>query len=215
MAKTLGHEIIGHKGLRGDLQAAANIDRLFANAVLTEDRPDRNNDPNIVSIKRFSAPFYTDRGFAEARLTVKESIEHSHRIYSLELDEIKKPSSPDKGGLDEQANTPALDGCDKLIQKIKNASAKIKNRKKDNFRFSVSGDRTDFNGNERNGFVESIDRDGLPDPIITPKGGQQADFLLFRLQLLYHKLLKMQIISGFRSVGMELILTETNGLVRS
>ena len=45
-----------------------------------------------------------------------------------------------------------------------------KNRKKDNFRFSVSGDRTDFNGNVRNGFVESIDRDGLPDPIITQKG---------------------------------------------
>ena len=41
---------------------------------------------------------------------------------------------------------------------------------KDNLRFSVSGDRTDFNGNERNGFVESIDRDGLPDPIITQKG---------------------------------------------
>ena len=38
-----------------------------------------------------------------------------------------------------------------LIQKIKNASAKIKNRKNDNFRFSVSGDGTDFNGNERNG----------------------------------------------------------------
>ena len=56
----------------------------------------------------------------------------------LELDEIKKPSSPDKGGLDEQANTPAVDGYNKLIQKIKNASAKIKNRKNDNFRFSVS-----------------------------------------------------------------------------
>lgn len=39
-----------------------------------------------------------------------------------------------------------------------------------NIRFSVSGDGTDFNGNVRNGFVESIDRDGLPDPIITLKG---------------------------------------------
>ena len=95
MAKALGHEIIGHKGLRAVF--GENFDAL------------------------------------------------------LELDEIKKPSSPDKGGLDEQANTPALDGCDKLIQKIKNASAKIKNRKNDNFRFSVSGDGTDFNGNERNG----------------------------------------------------------------
>ena len=68
------------------LQAVANVDRLFANAVLTEDRPDRNNDPNIVSIKRFSVPFYTSGSFAEVRLTVKESIEHSNRIYSLELD---------------------------------------------------------------------------------------------------------------------------------
>ena len=121
------------------LQAAANIDRLFANAVLTEDRPDKNNDPNIVSIKRFSAPFYTGRGFAEARLTVKESIEHGNRIYSLELDEIKKPSSPDKGGLDKQANTPALDGYSKLIQKIENASAKIKNNSKnDNLPVSLA-----------------------------------------------------------------------------
>lgn len=121
------------------LQAAANIDRLFANAVLTEDRPDKNNDPNIVSIKRFSAPFYTGRGFAEARLTVKESIEHGNRIYSLELDEIKKPSSPDKGGLDKQANTPALDGYNKLIQKIENASAKIKNNSKnDNLPVSLA-----------------------------------------------------------------------------
>ena len=42
------------------LQAAANVDRLFENSVLLEDRADRNNDPNIASIKRFAAPWFFD-----------------------------------------------------------------------------------------------------------------------------------------------------------
>ena len=123
------------------LQAAANIDRLFENGVLIEDRPDRNNDPNLKSIKRFAAPFFTGGDFAEARITLKESIEAGHRIYSLELDEIRKPSSPDKGGLDNQANTPALDGYNKLLQKIEKARELLKNNPENSgseLRFSIA-----------------------------------------------------------------------------
>ena len=48
-------------------------------------------------------------------------------VTSEKLDEIRKPSSPDKGGLDNQANTPALDGCNKLLRKIEKARDLQKN----------------------------------------------------------------------------------------
>ena len=112
------------------LQAAANVDRLFENSVLLEDRADRNNDPNIASIKRFAAPFYTNGDFAEALITLKESVQNGARIYSLELNEIRKPSSPDKWGLENQANTQALDGYNKLQQKIEKARVLVDKKEK-------------------------------------------------------------------------------------
>jgi len=42
-------------------------------------------DINIASIKRFEAPIMLDGEAATAYITVKESAEHGHRIYSLEL----------------------------------------------------------------------------------------------------------------------------------
>ena len=108
------------------LLAAANLDRLFENGVLLETRPDKNNDPNIASIKRLAAPFYVDGDFAEAILTLKESVEHGNRVYSLELDEIRKPSSSDKRGLENQADTRTLDGYEKITRKIEKARAFIK-----------------------------------------------------------------------------------------
>ena len=107
------------------LLAAANLDRLFENGVLLETRPDKNNDPNIASIKRLAAPFYVDGDFAEAILTLKESVEHGNRVYSLELDEIRKPSSSDKRGLENQADTRTLDGYEKITRKIEKARALI------------------------------------------------------------------------------------------
>ena len=107
------------------LLAAANLDRLFENGVLLETRPDKNNDPNIASIKRLAAPFYVDGDFAEAILTLKESVEHGNRVYSLELDEIRKPSSSDKRGLENQADTRTLDGYEKITRKIEKARAFI------------------------------------------------------------------------------------------
>lgn len=88
-------------------EAAANIDRLFENAVLTETREDRKGSEHIISIKRFSAPFYTGKEFAEAYITAKESIQHGHRIYSLELEEIKKPSTVNQGGRPDRHPRPA------------------------------------------------------------------------------------------------------------
>ena len=71
-------------------QAVAIIDKLFKHARLLMEHSDRNNDPNIKSMKRFISPIFIDEGPAVAYLTVKESMEHGHRIYSLELTDIEK-----------------------------------------------------------------------------------------------------------------------------
>ena len=65
-------------------ELAANIDKLFAEAVLVESRPDRDGDVNVKSIKRFAAPVSIEGSEAAAWITVKESVEHGHRIYSVE-----------------------------------------------------------------------------------------------------------------------------------
>lgn len=88
-------------------EAISNIDRLYENAVLVERREDRKGSEHIRSIKRFAAPFYTGKTFAEAYITVKEIIEDGNRIYSLELDELKKPSAVNQGGSPDRIPRPA------------------------------------------------------------------------------------------------------------
>lgn len=53
-----------------------------------ETRPDKNGSAQILSIKRFNAPFTLESGRkANAYITVKESIDSGHKIYSVELRE--------------------------------------------------------------------------------------------------------------------------------
>lgn len=145
-------------------EAISNIDRLFENAVLTEERGDRNRSTDIASIKRFSAPFYTGKEFAEAYITIKEIIEHGHRIYSLELDEIKKPPEVKKGVRPDQHTRPSdgtppdtdadrtkhdpVDGGynPKLLEKIEKSRQLLEKEGKKNdpdIRYSVSPEYSD------------------------------------------------------------------------
>jgi len=71
---------------------AAGIRKVWENAALVESRDDSNDDPNIASIKRFAAMIQLDDEPVTAYLTAKESVEHGHRIYSLELMEVKIPA---------------------------------------------------------------------------------------------------------------------------
>ena len=51
-----------------------------------ETRPDKNGSAQILSIKRFSAPFTLESGKkANAYITVKETVQNDHKIYSVEL----------------------------------------------------------------------------------------------------------------------------------
>ena len=63
---------------------AAQIDRLYEGAILVEERPDRGGDINIRSIRRFLHPVRIGAAEAGAYITVKESVEHGNRIYSVE-----------------------------------------------------------------------------------------------------------------------------------
>lgn len=143
-------------------EAVSNIDRLFENAVLTEERGDRKGSADIASIKRFSAPFYTGKEFAEAYITAKESIQHGHRIYSLELEEIKKPPTVKTGVRPDQPTRPA-DGTpsdadaegtrhnpatesynSKLLEKIEKSRQLLEKEAKKSdpdIRFSIIGER--------------------------------------------------------------------------
>lgn len=82
--------------------AAANIEDLFGRAHLFFDGPDSNGDPNIKSIKRFAALIVFAGVPAEADILLKESVSSGHRLYTVELQEIKKPS--DTGGRPERTN---------------------------------------------------------------------------------------------------------------
>ncbi|UTC93074.1 hypothetical protein [Treponema denticola] len=73
--------------------AVAEIKVLYEKAKLLNTHTDiKNERSNIVSIKRFTAALtLSDGKSGEALITLKETEEHGHRIYSLELDEIIKP----------------------------------------------------------------------------------------------------------------------------
>lgn len=137
-------------------EAISNIDRLYENAVLVETHEDRKGSEHIRSIKRFAAPFYTGKTFAEAYITVKESIQAGHRIYSLELDELKKPSTVKKGvrpGLltrpadgtlpDTVADTtkqyPVAGSYNKLLDKTEKSRALLEKEEKKSH-FSIIGE---------------------------------------------------------------------------
>jgi len=64
---------------------AGCIGKVWKHATLAGVSGDRAGDVNITSIKRFTAPILLDNEPATAYVTAKESVEHGHRVYSLEL----------------------------------------------------------------------------------------------------------------------------------
>ena len=68
---------------------AANVGVLFELARLVESRPDRDADANILSIKRFARNVVFGAKAAVAWITVKESKQHGHHIYSVEAIKVE------------------------------------------------------------------------------------------------------------------------------
>ena len=63
----------------------ACVENLWKHAMRISERPDRNDDPNIQSIKRFVVPISLCGETRVAWILVKETKEHGHRLYTLEL----------------------------------------------------------------------------------------------------------------------------------
>lgn len=83
-------------------EAVGRIVELFKKARLVASYPDKKHGDPAVNIKRFVSQdkLKSDKPI-DALITVKESYERGHRIYSLELDEINKASlrwQPTKDG---------------------------------------------------------------------------------------------------------------------
>ena len=77
-------------------EAAEKIKELYENAELVAVHKDLKimNNPNLKSIKRFVAQTELSSGTKiDALITVKQSVQTGHRIYSIELDQINKVSS--------------------------------------------------------------------------------------------------------------------------
>jgi len=92
--KIVSNEAIRKSGLNGynarqHFAVAARISIVWKHATLVKARSDREGDGNVASIKRFAAPLLLDSKPAVAYMTAKESVEHGHRIYSLELREAR------------------------------------------------------------------------------------------------------------------------------
>ena len=68
---------------------AANVGMLFEAARLVESRPDRANDANVISIKRFARNVLFGNREAVAWITIKESRQHGHHIYSVEAIKVE------------------------------------------------------------------------------------------------------------------------------
>lgn len=68
---------------------AANVGLLFEAARLVESRPDRANDANVISIKRFARNVFFGTREAVAWITIKESRQHGHHIYSVEAIKVE------------------------------------------------------------------------------------------------------------------------------
>ncbi len=113
------------------LEAVANIEQLYENAVLVHEGPDRKNGDNQIVIRRFIAPMVIDGQIADVLLTQKESLdkENSRKIYSLEVEEIIKGNGvvrPDRyapSGIQRQTH---LDYLPESISKLQQKHEKIK-----------------------------------------------------------------------------------------
>ncbi len=133
-------KLISNKALAASLQngftaeqhnaAAANIELLWKHAEPLIQKSDKNNDPNIAAIKRFAAPFIVSNEAAIAYMTIKDSVEKGHRIYSVELTEMRKLRG--KGDILKTSNTTPAAFDEKLrrvVDKVNPDSISIKTDK--------------------------------------------------------------------------------------
>ena len=85
--------------------AIANVDKLFAHALLDETHVDKRGEPTIVGIHRYVAPMIgADGNVAAVKMTVKETRHPSqpNPLYSIETIDVEKPAllAPSQEGIE-------------------------------------------------------------------------------------------------------------------
>lgn len=68
--------------------AAENIGSLFEKAVYQNSEMPKNKSADIVAWHKYNADFLLDDRVSKVKITLKESVEAGHKIYSVELLEI-------------------------------------------------------------------------------------------------------------------------------
>ncbi|EKK0827447.1 LPD3 domain-containing protein [Campylobacter jejuni] len=137
--------------LEEHFKAVNNIEGLFKNAKFIMSEADKKGSKDVKAIHRYVANLNN----SQAKITLKESYEHGHRIYSLELEELSplpKPNAHPKenkaeveninsqGGKDVRNTTslfsknstqakPKKNLMDDIKENIKNKEVKKKNKK--------------------------------------------------------------------------------------
>ncbi len=69
-------------------KVAQDLKKLFENATKKESYADKKQSNDVMAMHRFFAEIIINNKQAQAKMTLKESIEHGNRIYSLELEEL-------------------------------------------------------------------------------------------------------------------------------
>ncbi|WP_233707286.1 LPD3 domain-containing protein, partial [Helicobacter bizzozeronii] len=69
-------------------KVGADIKTLFENARLGETHPDYKESPGIKAVHRYFTEININGKRAQAKITLRESVQQGHRIYSLELEEL-------------------------------------------------------------------------------------------------------------------------------
>ena len=111
-------------------EVASQITELFKNADLVETTPDKKGSENLISIKRFDCDTDLLSGKkVTAHITVKESLQHGHKIYSIEVMSLKEKSDQNtsnrlRGEAVNQTPT-STSNISKPINKSRNAKVKI------------------------------------------------------------------------------------------
>ena len=115
----------------------AHIGEVYRLAVLWLSRPDRDGDVNIISIKRFATKVCFGSRLAVAWITVKESKQHGHRIYSVEaikleaLDrivEVVSGNTPHASSAPTRRIIAGFRSCVNAVWRLLTGSRKVHNR---------------------------------------------------------------------------------------
>lgn len=113
--------------------AVANIDELFANAILGWTKADRAGDTNVVAVHRMFAPMRTDDGVRLVKITVKGmGVEtQGNRIYTVESLDVEKAGpvpemvDADTGAGSNLISTGPTGPLESLVQDIQRLNTKL------------------------------------------------------------------------------------------